>query len=166
MNIRSSILSLMAGCFLTRYGSMSVAWLLASIPVLNAVSCFSGLYGGRTEDCGPNGFCYLHNSTDGFKAYTIRGCDHSFVCEIMINKMLGGTTGQIMKSLHCTDDAKLRLSNEMILVGKLCCCAEDWCNTNYEGELRSDLDLLQTLNHGTWEDYERLVTIAKKHNIE
>lgn len=57
--------------------------LLASLPITFTVKCFSGKQKRQAEECGPNGYCFSFNGTD-YTIYkkTIRGCDHSFVCDV------------------------------------------------------------------------------------
>lgn len=67
---------------------------------------------------------------------------------------------------YCADGVRIRPTQEDEgMIGRLCCCNQNWCNTNYENEPINDLDAIFELDHGTHADYELLKHIAGKYGI-
>ncbi|VDN45671.1 unnamed protein product [Gongylonema pulchrum] len=154
-----------------------ILWLLALIPVAVSVMCFSNTVRNSVdEECGPNGYCYTHNSSGRTGTYyrIIRGCDHSFLCETMISKINDkqdtdkkGSEKTIYNTLFwCTEDVRIRLEDEALVNGEICCCKESWCNKMFVDEMKSDLETIRELDNGTAIEYEILKTIAAKYGVK
>ncbi|KAL4003383.1 hypothetical protein ACH3XW_7380 [Acanthocheilonema viteae] len=154
--------------------SLIIITLLVTLPIAFSVKCFSSLQKNQAEECGPNGYCFLFNGSDliTYKK-TIRGCDNSFVCEVMVNNItkekyypVGEIVHDTLNKMYCAKNIAIRpTQEEQEMYGTLCCCDHDWCNVNYKNEPANDLDRIFELDRGTMQDYLLLKKIAQKYGI-
>ncbi|VDO57121.1 unnamed protein product [Onchocerca flexuosa] len=151
--------------------------LLVFLPIISAVKCFSNTQKFQTEEeCGPNGYCFSFNGSDQLSySKTLRGCDNSFICEIMISNITQDKkypVGKRIKNIfgftnYCASNVNIHpIQEKYYLNGKLCCCNEDWCNVNYANEPINDLSRILDLDSGTATDYAILKNIASKYGIQ
>uniref|UniRef100_A0A8R1Y312 Uncharacterized protein n=1 Tax=Onchocerca volvulus TaxID=6282 RepID=A0A8R1Y312_ONCVO len=150
--------------------------LLVFFPNVSSVKCFSNTQKFQSEEeCGPNGYCFSFNGSDRVSFLkTLRGCDNSFVCEIMISNITQdkrNAVGERVENIfgytnYCAFNVEIHpVQEKRNMIGRLCCCNQDWCNVNYADEPINDLSRILDLDSGTAKDYEILKNIASKYGI-
>ncbi|VDO31073.1 Uncharacterized protein BM_BM1029 [Brugia malayi] len=151
------------------------SWLLYVLFILvcmiltgrKATKCFSNQFDKiQEENCGPAGFCFIMRKDSSFRKgnFTVRGCDHTFLCE-MISETEGVEKVTFTKGIinYCMSNVQY-----MNFFGYFCCCyGDDWCNKNSKVEEISEEHILKDLIQGisTGEKWQRLQEIAEKYDV-
>uniref|UniRef100_A0A0R3RRF3 Activin_recp domain-containing protein n=1 Tax=Elaeophora elaphi TaxID=1147741 RepID=A0A0R3RRF3_9BILA len=131
-----------------------------------AIKCFSNQFENvQEENCGSDGFCFIIRKDSLIRKgnFIVRGCDHSFLCELIsetegVDKV-GHSEGMIS---YCMPDVQY-----MNFFGYFCCCKDDWCNKSTKVEAISEENILEDIIKGkaTEDKWLKLQEIAKEHEI-
>ncbi|KAL3998518.1 hypothetical protein ACH3XW_15375 [Acanthocheilonema viteae] len=130
-----------------------------------ATKCFSNQFENiQEENCGPNGFCFiiLKDKLARKGNFIVRGCDHSFLCELISETEGVHKVGYDGIISYCMNNVQY-----MNFFGYFCCCNDDWCNKSTRVEEISEEHILEDLIRGTAtkHKWQKLKDIAEKHDI-
>ncbi|CAG9534499.1 unnamed protein product [Cercopithifilaria johnstoni] len=160
---------MIVGRYLQFIDKSQLLYILSIIICLNvtetiAIKCFSNQFENmQEENCGPNGFCFIIRKDSLIRGgnFTVRGCDHSFLCEL-ISETEGVEKIEYSRGKkYCMNKVQY-----MNFFGYFCCCNEDdWCNKSTKGEEISEERILENLIQGraTKKKWQKLQEIAENH---
>uniref|UniRef100_A0A0M3IJG6 PA2c domain-containing protein n=1 Tax=Ascaris lumbricoides TaxID=6252 RepID=A0A0M3IJG6_ASCLU len=116
--------------------------ILVVLPFSNAVVCHSNVRDTKQEeDCGPSGYCFFQDISSADNVYR-RGCDHLFLCELLINSNVSqpssyfNKTSKTLKAYFqwCAPDVPYTGIDSSRHDGTFCCCNTDFCNKDEPDE--------------------------------
>ncbi|KAM3720363.1 ATP-dependent protease ATPase subunit HslU [Dirofilaria immitis] len=118
------------------------------------------------ENCGPAGSCFILRKDSKIKGsnFTVRGCDHTFLCELI------SEATNIKKVIHNNEIIRYCMDNVHYIKfsGYFCCCNNhDWCNKHSKAEEISEERILEDLMQGTAtnEKWQKLQKMAEEEEI-
>lgn len=143
------------------------------LPFSNAVVCHSNVRDTKQEeDCGPSGYCFFQDISSADNVYR-RGCDHLFLCELLINSNVSqpssyfNKTSKTLKAYFqwCAPDVPYTGIDSSRHDGTFCCCNTDFCNKDEPDEPEQPFHKVQQLISGTKADYMALLQVARDLGI-
>ncbi|KHN79366.1 hypothetical protein Tcan_18888 [Toxocara canis] len=152
-------------------------WLLfvvITLPSSNEISCHSNREDtAQEEDCGPDGYCFFKDLSDDDDVLYQRGCDHAFLCELIIQSNVSQPSWKFSMSTRaikvefewCVDDVPFETSNGEQDTAVFCCCNTNFCNRDEPDERDQPYHKVEKLISGTRQDYEELEKLAKQLGI-
>ncbi|OZC12555.1 hypothetical protein X798_00186 [Onchocerca flexuosa] len=118
------------------------------------------------ENCGPVGFCFILRKDRSIRGsnFTLRGCDHTFLCELISEE------DGVKKTVYNNEIIRYCMDNVHYInfSGYFCCCNNhDWCNKHSRAEEISQERILENLIQGTtsYEKWQKLKKIAEEQEI-